>query len=47
MTGYMRSNVGGGIRWGAEHGLIGSGMGTGHVGAFEINVDLMGESILN
>ncbi|WP_185146808.1 hypothetical protein [Chryseobacterium sp. CH21] len=34
MTGYMRSNVGGGIRWGAEHGLIGSGMGTGHVGAF-------------
>ncbi|MBE4948319.1 hypothetical protein [Chryseobacterium culicis] len=42
MTGYMRSNVGGGIRWGAEHGLIGSGMGTGHVGAFEINVDLMG-----
>ncbi|WP_253297257.1 RHS repeat domain-containing protein [Chryseobacterium sp. PCH239] len=35
MTGYMRSNVGGGgIRWGAEHGLIGSGMGTGHVGKF-------------
>ncbi len=34
MTGYMRDNVGGGIRWGAEHGLIGSGFGTGHVGAF-------------
>lgn len=39
---YMRNTVGDGIRWGAEHGLIGSGMGTGHVGAFEINVDLMG-----
>ncbi|PXW06931.1 RHS repeat-associated protein [Chryseobacterium sp. CBTAP 102] len=34
MSGYIRSNVGGGIKWGAEHGLIGSGMGTGHVGAF-------------
>ncbi|MCE4067134.1 hypothetical protein LXM63_18685 [Chryseobacterium gleum] len=34
MSGYMRNNVGGGIRWGAEHGLIGSGMGTGHVGKF-------------
>ncbi|WP_227413327.1 RHS repeat-associated core domain-containing protein [Chryseobacterium culicis] len=34
MSSYMRSNVGGGIRWGAEHGLIGSGMGTGNIGAF-------------
>lgn len=34
MANYMQTNVGGGIRWGAEHGLVGSGMGTGHVGAF-------------
>ncbi|KMQ59627.1 hypothetical protein ACM40_15960 [Chryseobacterium sp. BLS98] len=34
MTDYMRLNVGGGIKWGAEHGLVGSGMGTGLVGAF-------------
>jgi RHS repeat-associated protein len=34
MSGYMNSTVGGGIRWGAEHGLVGSGLGTGNVGAF-------------
>ncbi len=42
MAGYMQTNVGGSIRWATEHGLVGSGMGTGHVGAFEVNVDLMG-----
>ncbi|SHH36260.1 RHS repeat-associated core domain-containing protein [Chryseobacterium oranimense] len=34
MTDYMRLNVGGGIKWGAEHGLVGSGLGTGLVGAY-------------
>ncbi len=40
MTDYMRDNVGGGIRWGAEHGLIGSGMGTGHIGAFSSKLSM-------
>jgi len=34
MSGYMSRTVGGGIRWGAEHGLIGSGLSTGNIGAF-------------
>jgi RHS repeat-associated protein len=34
MSLHMRTKVGGAIKWGAEHGLAGSGMGTGHVGAF-------------
>lgn len=37
---YMRNTVGDGIRWGTEHGLIGSGMGTGHVGAFSSKLSM-------
>ncbi|PIF45762.1 restriction endonuclease fold toxin 3 of polymorphic toxin system [Chryseobacterium sp. 52] len=31
---HMQASVGGAIRSGAEYGIVGSGMGTGHVGAF-------------
>ncbi|WBV61114.1 RHS repeat-associated core domain-containing protein [Chryseobacterium camelliae] len=31
---HMRDYVGGAIKSGAEYGIVGSGMGTGHVGAF-------------
>ena len=34
MSGYMQASVGGAIRSGAQYGIAGSGMGTGHVGAF-------------
>ncbi|PIF45760.1 RHS repeat-associated protein [Chryseobacterium sp. 52] len=42
MSAHMQASVGGAIRSGAQYGIVGSGMGTGLVGAFEINVDLMG-----
>ncbi|VFA43745.1 RHS repeat-associated core domain [Chryseobacterium indologenes] len=34
MAGYMQTNVGGSIRWATEHGLVGSGLSTGNIGAF-------------
>lgn len=40
MSGYMNSTVGGGIRWGAEHGLVGSGLSTGNVGAFSSKLSM-------
>ncbi|WP_131726161.1 hypothetical protein [Chryseobacterium sp. Leaf405] len=34
MSDHMQTYVGGAIRSGAKYGIVGSGMGTGHVGAF-------------
>ncbi|KQT27027.1 hypothetical protein ASG22_20440 [Chryseobacterium sp. Leaf405] len=34
MSDHMQSSVGGAIRSGAQYGIVGSGMGTGHVGVF-------------